>query len=344
MRPSPGRFSTTPRAFPSLQIVFAPRPSATWFSEWLRRKEVKIGRETADRYKGVINTFLTELDKQTPAPPGDLLYAGHRPTLYPSAEVVLRHDSQAACGGHSVRARPGTTGRVDRRNPAEAVKSQDGVGQSHEPFTNAEAAMLFTAAGTEWCTLALQGAHTGARLVTRASLRWNPHGRGRRLSYSQAQLFRVHLLAVLSPVHSFNLLARLLPEQPAWCRFARIRSASRTPDVRMLHDFRARLGVSGLRNIVVEILRPIIERYAALPRSIALIDSTDLEASDVGFKKRHGHLRRPGCRVGSTYHQDGKDPMVRRLQEAHPSSLAPRAPKQRSARSANLLGYRSQCL
>jgi len=54
----------------------------------------------------------------------------------------------------------------------------------------------------------------------------------------------------------------------------------------MLHEFRARLGVSGLRNIVVEILRPIIERYAALPRSIALIDSTDLEASDVGFKKK----------------------------------------------------------
>ena len=117
--------------------------------------------------------------------------------------------------------------------------------------------------------------------------RWpHPHRRGRRLSYSQAQLFRVHLLAVLSPVHSFNLLARLLPEQPAWRRFAHIRSASRTPDVRMLHEFRARLGVSGLRNIVVEILRPIIERYAALPRSIALIDSTDLEASDVGFKKK----------------------------------------------------------
>lgn len=49
-------------------------------------------------------------------------------------------------------------------------------------------------------------------------------------------------------------------------------------------------------------------------------------------KKRHGHLRRPRCRVGSTYHQDGKDPMVRRLQEAHPSSLAPRAPHGVSAR------------
>jgi hypothetical protein len=42
-----------------------------------------------------------------------------------------------------------------------------------------------------------------------------------------------------------------LPEQPAWRRFANLRSASRTPDVRMLHEFRARLGVCGLRNIVV---------------------------------------------------------------------------------------------
>ncbi len=172
-----------------------------------------------------------------------------------------------------------------------------------------------------------------------------PHPRrpGRRFSHSQAQLFRVHLLAVLSPVHSFNLLVRMLPEQPAWRRFAHLPSASRTPDVRMLHEFRARLGVVGLRSIVAEILRPIIEQYAALPRTIALIDSTDLEASDVGFKKKYWQVRRPRRRVGSTYHQDGEDPMVRRLQEAHPSALAPRAPWQCSTCSAGLVDHRSQC-
>ena len=54
----------------------------------------------------------------------------------------------------------------------------------------------------------------------------------------------------------------------------------------MLHEFRARLGVSGFRSISTEILQPIVETYAASQRSIALIDSTDLPASDVGFKKK----------------------------------------------------------
>lgn len=117
--------------------------------------------------------------------------------------------------------------------------------------------------------------------------RWpQPHRPGRRRLHCSAQLFRVHLLAVLSPVHSFNLLARMLPEQPAWRRFAHLRSARLTPDVRMLHEFRARLGVSGFRSISTEILQPIVETYAASQRSIALIDSTDLPASDVGFKKK----------------------------------------------------------
>jgi hypothetical protein len=43
-----------------------------WMNEWLRRKEVKRSGETTDRYKGVINTFLTQLDKQADAPLGDL--------------------------------------------------------------------------------------------------------------------------------------------------------------------------------------------------------------------------------------------------------------------------------
>jgi hypothetical protein len=56
---------------------------------------------------------------------------------------------------------------------------------------------------------------------------------GRRRYFNAAQLWRVHLLALLSPAHSFNALARLLPEQPAWRRFALLDHRRRTPDVRI---------------------------------------------------------------------------------------------------------------
>ena len=45
------------------------------------------------------------------------------------------------------------------------------------------------------------------------------HTGGRRRAYSAAQLYRIHLLSLLTPVHSVNLLVKLLPEQRAWRKF-----------------------------------------------------------------------------------------------------------------------------
>src|SRR4030095_9698167 len=74
-------------------------------------------------------------------------------------------------------------------------------------------------------------------------------GAGRRRRFSTAQLWRVHLLAVLSPVHSFNLLVQMLAEQRAWRRFAHLPNRHALPDAWMLHEFRERLGVQGFRRI-----------------------------------------------------------------------------------------------
>jgi hypothetical protein len=111
---------------------------------------------------------------------------------------------------------------------------------------------------------------------------------GRRCLLSAAQLWRVHLLAVLSPVHSFNLLARLLGQQKAWRQFAHLHSLAQLPDVRMFNEFRLKIGVSGLRAINDHLLEPILDRLA--PPSFALIDATDLPASCAGFKKKHRTL------------------------------------------------------
>ena len=125
--------------------------------------------------------------------------------------------------------------------------------------------------------------------------RWNARPlRGPRWSFSAAQLWRVHLLALLTPVHSFNLLVAMLPEQRAWRSFARLRHRHRVPDVRILHAFRVRTGVLGLRQINDVLLEPLVQTAALWKGATALIDATDLPASCNGFKKKTRALtRRP---------------------------------------------------
>jgi len=108
---------------------------------------------------------------------------------------------------------------------------------------------------------------------------------GRRNFLAPAQLWRTHLLAVLTPVHSFNGLVRLLPEQGSWRRSAHIHHRHRTPDVRMLHEFRARAGVAGLRRINEHLLQPLLKLAADNPYCVAIIDATDLPASTADKKK-----------------------------------------------------------
>lgn len=110
-------------------------------------------------------------------------------------------------------------------------------------------------------------------------------GRGRRGLFSAAQLFRVHLLALLTPVHSFNLLAQLLPEQRSWRAFARLRNRLRVPDVRMLHEFRQRLELTQLRCVNESLLKPLVAGTGAFAQTVALIDSTDLPAATNAYKK-----------------------------------------------------------
>jgi len=116
-----------------------------------------------------------------------------------------------------------------------------------------------------------------------------PHrpGSGRRGHFSAAQLFRVSLLALLSPVHSYNLLVKLLPENRSWRSFAHLRNRFELPDVRMLHDFRARLDLNKLRCVNRHLLGDLLEGIDSSAKTVALIDSTDLPAATNGYKKTH---------------------------------------------------------
>jgi hypothetical protein len=120
--------------------------------------------------------------------------------------------------------------------------------------------------------------------------------RGPRWHLSAAQLWRIHLLALLTPVHSLNLLCAVLPEQRAWRAFARLRHRHAVPDVRLLNAFRARLGVAGLRQINEALLQPLVHRAAGWENTTALIDATDLPAACRGFKKKTPALTPPAAR------------------------------------------------
>ena len=143
---------------------------------------------------------------------------------------------------------------------------------------------------------------------------------GRRHVLSAAQLWRVHLLAGLTTTRSLNLLVAQLPEQSAWRRFARLRRVG--PTARMLHEFRGRMGVSGLRQINQHLLGRLLRRQGVQPCAVALMDATDLPAACRGFKKKFQRLHRRARGAGRAHAQDRTKPLVRRLQETHAASVA----------------------
>jgi len=143
---------------------------------------------------------------------------------------------------------------------------------------------------------------------------------GRRCALSAPQLWRVHLLALLTSTHSLNLVVAQLPEQAAWRRFCRLRR--HWPGVRMLQEFRQQVGVSGLRRINQHLLERLLRRQGVQPHAVALMDATDLPAACGGFKKKHRHLHRRTRRFGRTHTQDRAEPLVCGLQKAHLAPVA----------------------
>jgi hypothetical protein len=117
---------------------------------------------------------------------------------------------------------------------------------------------------------------------------------GQRRSFAPAQLWRTHLLAFLTSAHSFNAVVRLLPEQRAWRRFARLPQCQHTPDVRMLHEFRRHAGVTGLRAINDHLVRRLLKLIPAHSQTVAIIDATDLPAATADKKKTEISGRRNG--------------------------------------------------
>ena len=110
---------------------------------------------------------------------------------------------------------------------------------------------------------------------------------GPRCEFSTAQLWRVHLLPTLTHTRSFNAVRRCLLEQRRLRRFAHLPNERTIPDTRMLHEFRARLGVRGLRLINDHLVRQVLLIAPLKDKTVSIIDATDLPAR-TGDKKKRG--------------------------------------------------------
>lgn len=163
---------------------------------------------------------------------------------------------------------------------------------------------------------------------------------GRRHALSAAQLWRTHLLAVLTSTHSLNLLVTQLPEQGAWRRFARLRRT--LPTARMLHEFRQTVGVGGLRAINQHLVGRLLRRQGVQPYAVALMDATDLPAACSGFKKKFQHVHRRARDAGRSHAQDRPKPLVRGLQETHVAVVAAHGASVGDARAAGYLDHARQ--
>ena len=164
---------------------------------------------------------------------------------------------------------------------------------------------------------------------------------GRRCALSAPQLWRVHLLPLLTSTHSLNLVVAQLPEQAAWRRFGRLRQ--HWPGVRMLHEFRQQMGVSALRRINQHLLERLLRRQGVQSHAVALMDATDLPAACSGFKKKHRHLHCRPRGVGRAHTQDRSESLVCGLQKAHAAFVATHAAVVGDVGAAGQLADSSQC-
>lgn len=168
-------------------------------------------------------------------------------------------------------------------------------------------------------------------------------GVGRRACFSAAQLWRVHLLSPLSGTHSYNGVVRLLPEQRAWRRFAHLSHRERTPDVRMLHEFRSRIGVSGLRAINDFLVGKSLVHLRPDLKTVSVMLMQPICRLRLLIKKRRSQMVGEASRFRRTLSQARAHALLRRLQEAFITTLAQQLLRKRAADSNSELADARRC-
>jgi integrase len=143
------------------------------FRQWLAGKETNRSAGTARRYAPIVDGFLASLGTRATKPlaslaPGDVdRYVTELGRRGLSGRTIGLHVTAIRTALNYAR-RQGTI----PTNPAEAIERPAAVEHTKGTFTEAELAMLASAAEGEWRTLILVGNFTGLRLGDCAKLEW----------------------------------------------------------------------------------------------------------------------------------------------------------------------------
>jgi len=180
----------------------APMQSETlgeYFNHWLEGKELAKKPRTAERYRIVVEKFLTSLGAKSKHPLGALtirdlehfrdqsISAGKAPKTTTIEIKILRTVLNVAR----------RQGRIIT-NPAEAVELPKVISHTRDVFTPEQVRMLLATADAEWQTAILAGFYLGARLSDVINLTWeNVDLTGGVLTYEQRKTGKT----VTAPLH-----------------------------------------------------------------------------------------------------------------------------------------------
>ena len=113
-----------------------------------------------------------------------------------------------------------------------------------------------------------------------------PGKRGNPFALTTSQYYRIHLLALLKGLTSFNQLCPQLLYHQSYRRFCQIKSIDQLPKPNTLSVFRTELGAEAfalINDLLLERLFAVISLPAV---AVTAPDSTDLEASCSGRGKK----------------------------------------------------------
>ena len=147
-----------------------------WLREWIKHKEANKSEGTAERYKGVIEGFITHLGDRANKPLTTVAAKDVQNFLTKRRKEAKVSVTTINLDGKILRACFNTARRqgVIMSNPAEAVELPARKSIQRGVFNAAEVKLLIDAAkNTEWATVIMFGFYTGARLSDCTRMEWS---------------------------------------------------------------------------------------------------------------------------------------------------------------------------
>ena len=142
------------------------------------------------------------------------------------------------------------------------------------------------------------------------------HVQGRVREFQSSQLYRVHILAMMKGIPSFNRLCEEFKIRRSFRDFCRFPNRKMTPMNHILSEFRGHLKPSGFEKIAQMITLNLLKVISLPSILVAVPDATDMPANCHGFAKKNApvweiaHARKRiqpgGLQKGSEPRRGGK--------------------------------------